>query len=131
MMLYVLVALFGMLGAVCRYLISVLIPNHGFPVATLLINLVGCFLLAVIMKYLARLPKFSPMLITAMGTGFVGSFTTFSTFSVESIQMIEKQWYGFAALYIVISLIGGLLASRLGFYLSDRWMARKEAPHVH
>ncbi|WP_046213403.1 fluoride efflux transporter CrcB [Paenibacillus wulumuqiensis] len=130
-MLYVLVAVFGVLGAVCRYLVSVLIPNHGFPVATLVINLAGCFLLAVIMKYLSRLPQFSPMLITAMGTGFVGSFTTFSTFSVESIQMIEKQWYGLAALYMIASLLGGLLASRLGFYLSERWLSRREAPHVH
>ncbi|WP_411343466.1 fluoride efflux transporter CrcB [Paenibacillus sp. WLX1005] len=131
-MVYVLLAVFGVLGAICRYLLSVWILNHGFPFATLLINLIGCFLLAVIMKYIARLPRISPVLVTAVGTGFVGSFTTFSTFSLESIQLLEQQMYVLAMLYIGASLFGGLLATRLGFYLSQRWLDRKEAqPHAH
>lgn len=128
-MLYVLLVVFGILGAVCRYLLSLSIPNHGFPFATLLINLVGCFLLAIIMKYIARLPRVSSTWVTAIGTGFVGSFTTFSTFSLESIQLMEKHMYLSAMVYIGVSLFGGLLATRFGFYLSRRWLERREGQH--
>ncbi len=126
-MLYVLVAIAGILGAICRYLIGVLIPSHGFPIATLLINLTGCFLLALVMRYIARLPRVSSNMVTVMGTGFVGSYTTFSTFSLESIQLIERQMYITALLYIGASLIGGLLFTWLGFVCSERLLARKEA----
>lgn len=131
LMLYVLLVVFGILGAICRYLLSVWIPNHGFPFATLLINLSGCFMLAVVMKYLARLPRVSSTMVTVLGTGFVGSFTTFSTFSLESIQLLEKGMYVLAMVYVSASLFGGLLATRLGFYLSQRWFDRREAQHAH
>ncbi|MCL9662016.1 fluoride efflux transporter CrcB [Paenibacillus hunanensis] len=126
-MLYVLVALAGVIGAVCRYLIGMLIPSHGFPLATLVLNLTGCFLLAIVMRYLARLPRVSSNMVTVIGTGFVGSYTTFSTFSLESIQLIEHQMYITALLYIGASLIGGLLFTWLGFVCSERLLARKEA----
>lgn len=130
-MYYVWVALFGVLGALCRYLTGVWIVSPGFPLATLIINIVGCFLLAIVMKYLAELPYISKTIITALGTGFVGSFTTFSTFSLESIQLIEKHWYGTAVLYIAASLIGGLLSSRFGFYVSEQWLNRRRNRHAH
>ncbi len=126
-MLYVLLALAGVIGAVCRYLIGMLIPSHGFPLATLVLNLTGCFLLAIVMRYLARLPRVSSNMVTVIGTGFVGSYTTFSTFSLESIQLIEHQMYITALLYIGASLIGGLLFTWLGFVCSERLLARKEA----
>lgn len=130
-MYYVGVAIFGVLGALCRYLISVLIVSEGFPLATFIINIVGCFLLAVVMKYVAELPQFSKSMITILGTGFVGSFTTFSTFSLESIQLIEKHWYGLAALYILGSLIGGLLSTRFGYYISEQWLSRRRNRRAH
>lgn len=126
-MLYVLLALAGVIGAVCRYLIGMLIPSHGFPLATLVLNLTGCFLLAIVMRYLARLPRVSSNMVTVIGTGFVGSYTTFSTFSLESIQLIEHQMYITALLYIGASLIGGLLFTWLGFVCSECLLARKEA----
>ncbi|MEW4370900.1 fluoride efflux transporter CrcB [Paenibacillus kandeliae] len=131
-MLYVLLVICGILGAMCRYLLSMWIPNHGFPFATLLINIIGCFLLAIVMKYIARLPRVSPAWATAIGTGFVGSFTTFSTFSVESIQLLEEGMYGLAMVYVGCSLFGGLLATQFGFYLSQRWLDRREGQqHAH
>ncbi len=131
-MLYVLVAIAGVLGATSRYLISVLIPSQGFPVATLLLNLTGCFLLAIVMRYMARLPRVSSNMVTIVGTGFVGSYTTFSTFSLESVELLEQQMYLAALLYIGASLLGGLLFTWLGFRCSEYLLARKETKsHAH
>lgn len=129
-MYYVWIIICGVLGALCRYLMSVLIVSDGFPLATFIINMVGCFLLAIVMKYIAALPRVSSSTVTILGTGFVGSFTTFSTFSLESIQLIEKQWYSLAALYILGSLIGGLLFTRLGYYISEHWLSRRRDRHA-
>ncbi|WP_322904586.1 fluoride efflux transporter CrcB [Paenibacillus campi] len=126
-MLYVWIAIAGIFGAVSRYVIGMLIPSHGFPIATLIINLTGCFLLALVMRYIARLPRVSSNLVTVIGTGFVGSYTTFSTFSLESIELIERQMYMTALLYIVASFVGGLLFTWFGFVCSARLLARKGA----
>jgi len=125
-MYYLYVAIFGAFGAVTRYWISSFLGSDIFPYNTLLINIAGCFFLAVTVKYLTTLPNLSKNFVTGIGTGFIGSFTTFSTFSTEVFLMISRGDSFPAACYIFASMIGGFLSAALGFYVSSCIIQRKE-----
>ena len=115
-MVYLLVGIAGSLGAILRYLIGLsLFTNSAFPYATLSINLIGSFLLAWLTTQFFKKTSISPVIATAIGTGFVGSFTTFSTLSVETVQLFQSGSIGLGILYVFVSLVGGMLMSRLGF----------------
>ncbi|WP_077617086.1 fluoride efflux transporter CrcB [Bacillus sinesaloumensis] len=110
------VMLGGFFGAISRYLLGVwIIMPTGFPIGTLTVNLIGCFILGWLLTFIATLRKVNPMITLFFGTGFLGSFTTFSTFSVEVIQLIEDQKIGYAALYMMLSLFVGLILSYIGY----------------
>ena len=117
-MIYIWVGIAGMAGALSRYLLGMCIQNSGvsggFPLATLLINLAGCFLLAFFYTWAAGRTSVHPHVRTAIGTGFIGSFTTFSTFSYETFHLIENGRMILAAAYILSSLLGGYGAAVLG-----------------
>ncbi|MFP5113858.1 fluoride efflux transporter FluC [Bacillaceae bacterium C204] len=119
-MIYLLVGTAGTLGAILRYVIGVsFFTNSPFPLATLLINLLGSFLLACLTSNLFKRISLSPLLATAIGTGFVGSFTTFSTLSVETVTLFRKGDFLLGITYVIVSIVGGLLLSRLGFKVSN------------
>ena len=118
-MIYFWVGIAGSMGAILRYLIGVsLLTNSSFPYGTLTINLIGSFLLAWLTTNLFKRLSISPIIATAVGTGFVGSFTTFSTLSVETIKMFQAGNILWGLLYVLVSICGGLLMSRLGFNLN-------------
>lgn len=125
-MYYLYVAIFGAIGAAARYWISVTLEAGLFPYSTLLINIIGCFLLAVILRYLASFSMISNTLVTGLGTGLIGSFTTFSAFSVQNADLILDGHYITAGLYILSSLIGGFLSAGLGVYVSNKLIAERE-----
>jgi CrcB protein len=125
-MYYLYVAVFGALGAAARYWISTMLESGLFPYGTLLINILGCFLLAVIFRYLATFPMITNTLITGLGTGFIGSFTTFSAFSLQTANLILDKNYILAGLYITGSFIGGFLSAGLGVYVSSKLIAGRE-----
>jgi fluoride exporter len=115
-MIFIYVGLAGMLGAMLRYWIGIsLMAESSFPYGTLTANLAGSFLLAWLTTIIFKRVNASPELAAAIGTGFVGSFTTFSTLSVETVQLFESGEVLIGIFYIFISIIGGLLFSRLGF----------------
>ncbi|MGG5741210.1 MULTISPECIES: fluoride efflux transporter CrcB [Bacillus cereus group] len=121
-MKYIIVGIAGILGALSRYYLGFTIDtlwHHSLPLATLTINLIGCFLLALLTTYIARLNILSSEVITGIGTGFIGSFTTFSTFSVETVKLINHSELGIAFLYVLCSMLGGLIMSGLGYKLGD------------
>ncbi|EDK0017511.1 CrcB family protein [Listeria monocytogenes] len=102
-----------------RWIISSLFTAQGFPFTTLAINLSGCFLLAFIVQGIANFSFFSKDLITGLGTGFVGSYTTFSTFTIESIHFLQEGNIQYFIIYLTVSLFGGLLAARLGYWAGN------------
>ena len=118
------VALGGALGAVLRYAVSLIPVRGGFPVLTLLTNLLGALLIGFIAGA-AEISAPSPGLILFAKTGLCGGFTTYSTFSLESYTLIKAGQKGTAVLYIALSvglcLLGiwlGHLAARRVFPLS-------------
>lgn len=116
------VMLGGALGAAARYGVMLgLAPlvRSGFPVPTLLINVVGSFLLGLTVGLVGRgvWPEAARL---AFGTGFLGAFTTFSTFSVELDSLTARGSGALALLYVTLSVSLGVLAAVAGRLLGDR-----------
>lgn len=114
---FLLVALGGALGSALRYLTALLLARHytgSIPLATLVVNLVGCFLIGLFIGLCSDMAHLRLLFIT----GFCGGFTTFSTFTAESYSMFREGAYGLALLYIAGSVLIGLLALWLGICLS-------------
>lgn len=117
----VFVALGSAIGGVARYLLSGALQRGtrgSFPVGTLVVNLLGCFILGFVVQYALERPNFSPEMRLFLTAGFCGAFTTFSTFSVETFDLIEYAHYSQALLYVAASLGVGLLATTAGFLLA-------------
>lgn len=108
----------GFFGSICRYMVSGWFPSHsGFPIATMLINIVGCFLLGWLLTTLKSNKNKHLFISLLFGTGFISSFTTFSTFTIETIQLLEDQLYIFAIVYVCASILLGILAAYIGYKL--------------
>ncbi|MBA5791431.1 CrcB family protein [Flavobacterium sp. xlx-214] len=112
-----LVAIAGALGTICRYEIGKVISYQDFPVATLLINALGSLFLGFLfVKYAVN----QPQLFIAAGIGFCGGFTTYSTFSLDLYKMLVNHQYSYFALYLISSVLLGLVAVFLGAYLAKQ-----------
>ncbi|WP_226779701.1 fluoride efflux transporter CrcB [Oceaniglobus trochenteri] len=109
------VALGGAIGASARYLTGVAVLRAfgpGFPLAVLLANVVGSFIMGVFVVFAAQ--KSQTHLAPFVMTGLLGGFTTFSAFSLETVTLIERGQTGSAALYVVLSVGGAVGALFLG-----------------
>jgi CrcB protein len=109
----------GLLGTGLRLAISaLLLPDAAFPWATLLINVVGSFALAVLV---ARVWPTAPSWLRAgLGTGLLGSFTTFSALVVSLLTLTRDGMGGLAIAYLLASLVAGIAAAVLGLRLGSR-----------
>ena len=106
----------GGLGSGARYLVGQWAgPALGasFPFGTLIVNLVGCFLLGAVVQ-LSATGSWSPELRTAIAAGFLGGFTTYSSFNQETIALLTGGAAGVAATYVAVTIAGGLAAGSLG-----------------
>ena len=104
------VALGGGIGACLRYLIG-LIPlkePYAFPIKTLVINLVGCFVIGLIAALAVKNTSLSPKTVLFIKTGLCGGFTTFSTFALETETLIKTGYIGIAVLYVALSVVVGV-----------------------
>ena len=112
-----LVAVAGALGALTRYWIGTAIGVRAFPWATLGINVLGSFLLGLVLGG-PGMNRWSATATTAVAVGFLGAFTTFSTFAFEATAMIREDRPGPAFAYVTSSLVLGLGASAVGFVVA-------------
>ncbi|MBA4495416.1 fluoride efflux transporter FluC [Paenactinomyces guangxiensis] len=101
----------GFIGTLLRFAVSRLLHQPGFPWGTLFVNWTGCFLLAWLLAVNTRTGRISPEWQTGLGTGLLGSYTTFSAFSAETIQLGNWKWQ---AVYVAVSVIGGIALAVLG-----------------
>lgn len=109
-----LIGIAGAAGALARYGIGAAVGVRTFPWATLGINVVGSFLLGILVA--AGSGRLSADVRLALGVGFLGAFTTFSTFSHESVTMVREGHISAAALYVLVSVSAGLAASAFGYF---------------
>ena len=108
------------LGGMLRYLISLLMKNfcgQGFPWATLLVNLMGCFLIGLIFGLFSRFNGVNSLWCLLLTTGFCGGFTTFSSFANEGLQLLSSgNVWGFV-FYVSVSVILGVALVALAYLL--------------
>jgi CrcB protein len=115
-MILFLIALGGAAGSVLRYMVGGTIQRlspSGFPVGTLFVNVVGCFLIGVFVRFLLHMQT-SLEMRALLVVGFCGGFTTFSTFSIETVGLIEGGEYARAATYISGSVLLCITATFAG-----------------
>lgn len=115
----ILVGVGGFLGSVFRYLVTVLLARQftsSFPLGTLTVNVVGCFLIGILFALSEKGNLLTPEWRIFLTTGFCGGFTTFSTFSYESIRLLQDGEILYLSLNVALSVIVGFAATYLGMF---------------
>ncbi|TCV92480.1 fluoride efflux transporter CrcB [Biostraticola tofi] len=109
----------GAAGCVIRWLLSMrlngLFPN--LPPGTLLVNLLGGFIIGMAMAFFVRQPQLDPALKLLITTGLCGGMTTFSTFSAEVVTLLQAGNYLWAILSVMVHVVGSLLMTMAGFFV--------------
>jgi len=112
----------GILGTVARYVLAGMVYQKigsDFPYGTLIVNLVGCFLVGFFDTIFQEKFLFSPILRIFLMTGFCGAFTTFSTFILETANLIRGGETSRAFLNVILSVMIGFIVFRLGVLLGE------------
>jgi fluoride exporter len=119
---YLLIALFGAIGTVARFSVVQITPKifqSTFPIGTLVVNLLGCFLIGLFSGILnTKFISIDENFKNYITIGFLGGFTTFSSFSQDFFNLVNNSNYLLAFIYIFISVFLGLLM----FYLGDKFI---------
>lgn len=111
------VAVGGGIGAALRYAVTLLANAHGgvaFPYGTVLVNIIGSFLIGLLMMYFQAQADLPSSVKLFAVTGVLGGFTTFSTFNMELLTFIRAGEMGFALLYGGLNVVGAFLFCWLG-----------------
>ena len=113
-----LVMLGGAAGSLARHGVEQLLgTSDGLPVGTLTVNLVGAFVLGVLLEWLATRGSDAGRRRAArllVGTGFLGGFTTYSALAVEADGLVRDGRIALALAYVLTTVVVGLLASLAG-----------------
>lgn len=118
---FLLVGLGGFLGAISRYgtyKLFQLFNISDFPISTLTINILGSLLIGFFTEFFFNLRTENTGLVLFLTVGLCGGFTTFSAFSFENITLLKDGQFMMAFIYILSSVLGGLIALFLGIYLA-------------
>lgn len=121
-MLYLYVAVGGAFGALGRYLTMSWVGSHAISKAypflgTLCVNILGSFLLGLLIGVIAVLLPRGRELHALIAIGALGSFTTFSTFAMDLYLLVEKGLWVQAGTYLSASVIFSVLAFFLGMWV--------------
>lgn len=108
----------GFVGSVLRYLLGLVVPDVGFPVGTLCVNVCGSFLLALIAAHVAGGAITDERLSLLLRVGLCGGFTTFSTYSLEAMHLLQDGRDGAALAYVMLTCCLCLCASFAGDWAS-------------
>ncbi len=114
----------GMLGSIARYLTSQMFNRYlsnPLPLGTLMVNVIGAFLIGLIIGLGERYRWFTEPWHFFLAIGFCGSFTTYSTFAYENYSLIKEGHFSTLIFYITISLVAGILLAWAGYVLS-KWV---------
>ena len=107
----------GGLGSILRYVSSLLITTKIFPYATLAVNITGSFIIGIVFALSIKDAAITNNWKLFLATGICGGFTTFSAFSLENMGLLQSGKYGLAFTYIGLSIVLGIAAIFLGYFL--------------
>ncbi len=108
----ILVGVGGAAGSLLRYWLSRMQPLRGIPAGTLTVNVLGSFVLSLLV-FSGVTGSFYYLLCT----GLLGGFTTFSTFGFETFRMLEDRDYATALANMTLNVLGSLLAVYAGYMI--------------
>jgi CrcB protein len=115
-MTYLIVFLGSGLGGMLRHGVNLAAPRllgSGFPASTLIVNIVGSFVMGLLIGYFALIGEASQHWRLFLTTGILGGFTTFSAFSIDTAMLYERGQLGLSAAYVLASVglsIGAVFA---------------------
>ncbi len=108
------IGLGGAIGSISRYLVGGYISRHiatTFPMGTLVVNITGCFIIGLLFGLANRYAWLTLEWRLFLITGICGGYTTFSSFSYEGVELFRQGNYIYFLMYVLFSVILGLLAT--------------------
>ncbi|EJE4164168.1 fluoride efflux transporter CrcB [Vibrio parahaemolyticus] len=117
------IALGGAIGACSRYLVSefcVLLFGRGFPYGTLTVNVVGSFIMGLLIAAFESEILATEPWRQVIGLGFLGALTTFSTFSMDNVLLMQQGSFFKMGLNILLNVVLSISAAWIGFQLLMR-----------
>jgi len=116
----------GFIGALSRAYINGLISHrvpHDLPFGTLGVNLIGSFIMGLLVSYFMYTTIFSVHVKSFMTTGILGALTTYSTFAIESFLLLQGGSIALAVANILLNVIGSIFMAGSGYFLIQKIMA--------
>ena len=119
---FLLVFFGGGLGSGLRYLVTITMNQYSkvLPFGTFTVNILGCLLIGVMLGYAQKENTLTSNQTLLLATGFCGGFTTFSAFANENLELIKNGELFNFSVYTIGSVLIGILAVFIGFYLTNR-----------
>ena len=113
----IIVGIGGFIGTILRYLLTFYVhkaTDSIFPIGTLIVNLLGCFIIGIVIGLFEKGSLVSPEFRLFLTVGFCGGLTTFSTFSSDIVNLLSDLEIFYFTIYLALSVILGLLLSFAG-----------------
>ena len=119
---FLLVFLGGGLGSGIRYMVTTTMNQYSkvLPFGTFTVNMLGCLLIGLILGYAQKENTLTSNQTLLLATGFCGGFTTFSAFANENLELIKNGEIFNFSVYTIGSILIGILAVFIGFYLANK-----------
>lgn len=105
----------GFIGTVCRYLVVSLFDKSSFPYGTVVVNLVGCFLIGLVSGYFSQKMGDQTQLFFFLTIGCLGGFTTFSAIAMDSQVFIQNGEFFRMLAYIAFQALLGIVLCMIGY----------------
>ncbi len=118
-----LIGLAGAVGTLVRYSVGLWAGKAlgtGFPYGTLIVNVIGCFLIALVARIAMNTALISPTLRLTLTTGFMGGLTTYSSFNLETTNLLREGAWATGLANVSITLIACFVAGLLGTVVAGR-----------
>ncbi len=114
------------LGAIARWQLGRWLnqPQALLPWGTLAANLIGGYVIGLLVAFFQHTPSIDPVWRLVLITGFLGALTTFSSFSAETVALLQSGRYGMALLQCSLHLFGSLALTALGLATGNALWAR-------
>lgn len=113
-MITLLIGLFGIVGVLLRYFIGQFYkPSHLILNSTLIVNIIGCFIIGVCFHYL-KSESSNKVILSSIMIGLCGGLTTFSSFALDIYKLLDANHFTMAIIYLFVSLTSGVFFLYLG-----------------